>query len=115
MQRVALGEGITPLIDREGLLPAAVGLASLHPPQGWVVELAVVLAARAVEGLQLLRCPRAAEHLGDAPVGVGILEATGSVLLDPYIAGDVAELIVVLIALAPCRADRGMLGIGPMQ
>ena len=36
-------------------------------------------------------------------------------LLDPYITGDVAKLIVVLVALAPRRAYRGVLGIGSMQ
>ena len=109
---VAFGEGVTPLERVEGCLELAVLQLAAHQTGLGVEYLAVVHGAQLEWAQLLVLLAQCLAHLVDTPVVVGILQGTGHILLDVYIVGHIAQLVVVFVSETAGRAYLGVNCLG---
>ena len=112
MQAVAFREVSAPFKRAERSLERAVGLLSDHQLVLRIVEVLVIERGLRVGSEFLLAASHGLAELVDAPIIVGIFKSPGGILVDAYVARDIAEAVVIFPAESACRTDLRMDGVG---
>lgn len=112
MQTVAFREVTAPFQRAERPLERAVEVLSDHQPVLRIVEIPVIECGLGVRRKLFLAASQGLAELVDAPVIVGIFKRPGGVLVDAYVARDIAEAVVIFPAESACRTDLRMDGVG---
>ena len=111
---VALGEDTAPLEGIEVALEGAVGIAASHQPRLLVENVAVVVGVAAIGLQHFLAFAQGPSQLIDAPVVVGIFQRAGHALVDAFVAGHVAQLVIELPSSPSRRRYRRVAGMCPV-
>jgi hypothetical protein len=112
---VALGKGVTPLEWTERGLEGTVFQFAAHQSILRVKHVAVVHRPLGIDFDFVLGLAQRLAQAVDAPIVVGVFQSPGHALVDLYVIGDVAQLIIIFVACAPRGFYLGMHSSGAMN
>ena len=112
MPAVTLGKGITPLERIEVGSPLAIGQLATHQVMALIEEVFVVHGMLSINLNLFLGLTQSLSQFIDAPIVKGILEGTGSTLVDAIVRY-IAQLVIGL-PLLTSTGGSGQVGISTM-